>query len=78
MAFYYLTYIIKSNLLLLTVSRLLFLISCIMKQSELFSGHRMNCCPFQEHLNDILALKGSECCSSNTIHQDFKEANKLL
>ena len=48
----YLTYYmhIKFILLFLSVSRVLFLISCIMKQSEVFPGHRMKCCLFQAHL----------------------------
>ena len=38
------------HLLFLTVSRFSFLISCIMKQSTRFPGHRMNCCMFQAPL----------------------------
>ena len=68
--FCHLTYNIKCNLLFITVSRVLFLISCIMKQSNSFPVTEWTVACFN-HLCDIQAFIEQHS-------PDFKVVNKLL
>ena len=72
-----LNYYIKCNLLFLTVYRVLFLISCIMKQSELFPNHRMNCCLYQAPLWNS-SVQATRMLFIKQPSPDYKVANYLF
>ena len=61
---YYVTYYITCNLSFLTVSRLLLLISCIMKQSNCFPVTELTVACFK-HLCGFQGFRWSGCLSNN-------------